>query len=83
MVSCTFGVFLTVLVSSLANEFNQTTSDNSTDIKEAGPTLREVACDKPQDCRVMDGSYCDVDVGLCLCKPDYPVTDTHHCYKGI
>ena len=46
------------------------------------PQLKEVSCSKPQDCNSIDGTYCDVDLGLCLCKPDYPVTDSNHCYKG-
>lgn len=45
-------------------------------------TLKNVDCSKPLDCNELDGTYCDVDVGRCLCKPDYPVTDTNHCYKG-
>ena len=47
-----------------------------------GPHLRTVSCGKPGDCNHVDGTYCDADAGLCLCKPDYPVTDSHHCYKG-
>lgn len=45
--------------------------------------LKNVDCSKPLDCNQLDGTYCDVDVGRCLCKPDYPVTDTNHCYKGM
>ena len=48
-----------------------------------GPHLKTVPCGKPGDCNHVDGTYCDADVGLCLCKPDYPVTDSSHCYKGM
>jgi len=46
-----------------------------------GPKLKDFACHRPDDCTEVDGTYCDADVGFCLCKPDYPVTDTNHCYK--
>ena len=52
-------------------------------ITDDGPHLRTVPCGKPGDCNHVDGTYCDADVGLCLCKPDYPVTDSSHCYKGM
>ena len=39
-------------------------------------------CADPSDCAGAQGTYCDVDAGRCACKPDYPVTDTRHCYKG-
>ena len=49
---------------------------------EKGPKLKAIPCQAPKDCKNVDGAYCDVDQKLCLCKPDYPVTDTNQCFKG-
>eukprot|EP00093_Oithona_nana_P013290 13290.XXX_944445_942219_1 [CDS] Oithona nana genome sequencing. len=62
-------------------EENDTTIQTVQTITDDGPHLRTVPCGKPGDCNHVDGTYCDADVGLCLCKPDYPVTDSSHCYK--
>ena len=53
-----------------------------TEATNSGPKLKDFACRRPEDCSNIDGTYCDADLGFCLCKPDYPVTDTNHCYKG-
>ena len=47
-----------------------------------GPKLQAIPCSNPNDCKDIDGTYCDADIQMCLCKPDYPVTDTKQCYKG-
>ena len=54
-----------------------------TEATNSGPKLKDFACRRPEDCSNIDGTYCDADLGFCLCKPDYPVTDTNHCYKGM
>lgn len=46
------------------------------------PVLRSMSCGREGDCDIVEGSYCNLDTNLCTCKPDYPVTDTRHCYKG-
>lgn len=56
-------------------------NDTTVQTIDDGPHLKTVPCGKPGDCNHVDGTYCDADVGLCLCKPDYPVTDSSHCYK--
>ena len=53
-----------------------------TEATNLGPKLKDIGCRRPEDCSDVDGTYCDADLGFCLCKPDYPVTDTNHCYKG-
>ena len=52
------------------------------EVTSGGPRLARIPCSSPDDCKNIDGTYCDVDEQLCLCKPDYPVTDTKQCYKG-
>ena len=47
-----------------------------------GPKIQAIPCSNPSDCKDIDGTYCDADIQMCLCKPDYPVTDTKQCYKG-
>ena len=47
-----------------------------------GPKIQAIPCSNPSDCKDIDGTYCDADIQMCLCKPDYPVTDTKKCYKG-
>ena len=48
-----------------------------------GPSLREVPCSTDSECLAeLSGAFCDLERGLCTCKPDYPVTDTKDCYKG-
>lgn len=80
MVRCILGLLLVVLSSlAFAEENNSTSAEKEEDPNR--PQLKEVSCSKPQDCNSIDGTYCDVDLGLCLCKPDYPVTDSNHCYK--
>ena len=76
-------MFLDSLVplSSIADSVTSTTSTTSKPLNE-GPKLRKIPCNSPLDCENVDGSYCDADLQVCLCKPDYPVTDTHQCYKG-
>lgn len=46
-----------------------------------GPKIQAIPCSNPSDCKDIDGTYCDADIQMCLCKPDYPVTDTKQCYK--
>jgi len=58
-----------------------TTAEAVTEATNSGPKLKDFACRRPEDCSNIDGTYCDADLGFCLCKPDYPVTDTNHCYK--
>jgi len=58
-----------------------TTTTTTAKPEDLGPKLKDFACHRPDDCSKVDGTYCDADVGFCLCKPDYPVTDTNHCYK--
>jgi len=58
-----------------------TTTKAVTEATNLGPKLKDIGCRRPEDCSDVDGTYCDADLGFCLCKPDYPVTDTNHCYK--
>ena len=44
--------------------------------------LTSLPCEDPNDCKSIESSYCDIEANLCRCKPDYPVTDSKHCYKG-
>jgi hypothetical protein len=62
--------------------FPATTTKAVTEATNLGPKLKDIGCRRPEDCSDVDGTYCDADLGFCLCKPDYPVTDTNHCYKG-
>ena len=62
--------------------FPATTTKTVTEATNLGPKLKDIGCRRPEDCSDVDGTYCDADLGFCLCKPDYPVTDTNHCYKG-
>ena len=62
--------------------FSATTTKAATEAANLGPKLKDIGCRRPEDCSDVDGTYCDADLGFCLCKPDYPVTDTNHCYKG-
>jgi len=69
----------TIMTTTIA--VSTTTTAKSRVTTELGPKLKDFACHRPDDCSDVDGTYCDADVGFCLCKPDYPVTDTNHCYK--
>ena len=44
--------------------------------------LTSLPCEEPNDCHSIESSYCDFEANLCRCKPDFPVTDSKHCYKG-
>jgi hypothetical protein len=44
--------------------------------------LTSLPCEEPDDCHSIESSYCDFEANLCRCKPDFPVTDSKHCYKG-
>jgi len=69
----------TIMTTTIA--VSTTTTAKSRVTTELGPKLKDFACHRPDDCSDVDGTYCDADAGFCLCKPDYPVTDTNHCYK--
>ena len=41
-----------------------------------------IRCKNNADCLHIDGTVCDGDGYICVCKKNFPATDGKKCYKG-